>query len=207
MLILTKPKEVIRPVFETYDQVRGECDVKFFEAVRRRTSLISDDNDAMSILIGPMAYHAYGNNIIVEVGRRDLLRRITGIAGASTYLYGAVGTDTTGTSDATRTRLGSELIAGTNRIAITDTGGGSLDDTDIVSEVTGSNRLKLTIAFQHGLSDPNNGNTFAEWGVFDTLACPGSPTGTSGKLFARFSNSGFSKDASFISLVNWIWRS
>lgn len=207
MLLLTKPKKILRSVMEPKETIRGEVDISFIEAVRKRTSLISDDNAAMSIIYGAVAWRTRGKNIIVDTGRRDLLRRITGVSGASSYLYGGVGDDGSSPTSAALTALENELVAGTNRIAITDSGGGALDDTDIVADVVGSNRLKYTIAFEHGLSDPNNGRNFEEWGVFDTLACPGMEGGTNGKMFCRYGSSGFAKDNSFVSRVVWIWRS
>ena len=124
------------------------------------------------------------------------------------YGFGGVGSDATDPTDATLTHLKSELITGTVRKSLISIDDDALVLGDIVTDVVGSNRKRINVKYVYPQVDALNGSTFAEFALFSVSTLPGSPTGTSGVMGARFvPATAFNKDPSFKVTMNWIMRS
>ena len=124
------------------------------------------------------------------MGKAQLLNRLFAL-GASPIIALAVGSSNTAAA-ATDTHLGSEnLNTGggdtyTVRPTLTNTAGASLSSGDIVDDpqtISGIFYQKKIIVRGKFLTTDLPGDTFYEYGLFDTTTLPGSPTGVSGTMF------------------------
>lgn len=158
----------------------------------------------------PIIYEAVWKNTLTDVGRVNALYNTFDFTGVTpfTVIAGGAGSGNSNPTDPTQLRLATELIGDTTRKTLTNTS----DDIpfvagDVEDEISGLNRKLLDIKFVYEEDDPNNGETFYEYAMFDTLTLPGTPTTQSGNMFARFvAANGYTKDSfSRISVV-WSFR-
>lgn len=172
------------------------------------TVLLKPDGSGDIVKRGPVIYRVQNKNTIVDLARKEMLSDIFGFGTIASFLAGSVGNDGSNPTDATRDRLVFELLGNApNRMGITDTGLNPLDATDIISEVSGSNRWKIIAQYVFDTTDGNNGQIFAEYGIHSSMSTPGSPTGLSGVMFARFvPTSSFTKTSAFKVTVLWTLR-
>jgi hypothetical protein len=159
----------------------------------------------------PIVWQAHNSNLIVDWGRKMLLWCPLGL-GSGSVLAGSVGDDGSSPTDNTLNRLKSELIGGSARPGLTNAAGAALSTGDVTAETSGSNFWKVIVSFLYDTTDANNGQTFAEFGMHNTVTLPaGTPphtTSTSGNMFARFVPSGgsFPKTSAFRVTVLWTLR-
>ena len=133
---------------------------------------------------GEVLQYQADNNIIVDVGRDDVLRLLFAPTGSS-YAYLAVGASSTAAA-VTDTQLVHELIGNATRIDLTDSAGGSLESSDIQSEVSGSFRKKIVLRGFYDTTDGNNNHPFREFSICALDALPATPFAASGSIFNRF---------------------
>ena len=134
-------------------------------------------------------------NLVVLSGQEMICRFLFGFGGASSIVGLGVGASSTYNTVASSgvsvndTRLTYELTGNATRKALTNTNNVSLSVADFTQEITtvGSTTYysKITVQSQFAAGDGNNGNTFQEYGLFDTLVLPSSPTASSGTMFNR----------------------
>ena len=142
-----------------------------------------------------LVHHEYEKNVITNGGRSLTLYNLFALAGSSTALYMCAGSGSTAASN-TDTHLTAELIAGTNRKLLVNNAGTQLvagnvtlstfDDTSVGSP---GQFYYVNIQVQAtylGASDANVNQYFQEFGLVTALACPATPTGTSGVLFNHY---------------------
>jgi hypothetical protein len=170
--------------------------------------IYGEDGNPKEVLKAPIVYQVRHKNTIVDDGRKEVLKDLFGFGVVASFLAGSVGDGATFPTDNTRDRLVNELLGNAARRSVTDTSGAALDATDIVAEVSGSNFWKIIAQFVFLTSDLNNGSTFAEYGLHSTTTNPGSPTGLSGVMLARYvPASSFVKSVAFQVTVQWSLRS
>ena len=155
---------------------------------------------------GVVVHEETKENIVVDNGRADVLNLLFGL-GASAVLI-AMGAGACATAAVhTDSRLNYEYTMtantpSTNRYTLTDTNGNLLTSADVVSinqtDGLGNNYYReIIVQATIPLGDPNVGQPFQEYGLFTAVACPGTPTGTSGTMFNHLvANSAIIKDNS-----------
>lgn len=125
-------------------------------------------------------------NLVVNTGRDMLLKDLFMLTGSSGVVCLGVGASTT-PATVSDTRLTHELIGNATRKTLVNTSNAPLSASDIVSETTTISGViyyrKLVCQATWDVSDGNNGNQFGEYGLFTSVALPGTPTGTSGTMF------------------------
>ena len=130
-----------------------------------------------------------GLNLITNAGRDLLLKDLFMLSGSAGVVACGVGASST-TADVSDTHLTYELIGNAARKTLTNTNGDPLSGSDIVDETTTISSVtyykKLVCQAVWDSGDSNNGNQFAEYGLFTTDALPGTPTGTSGTMFNHY---------------------
>lgn len=128
-------------------------------------------------------------NIVVNTGREQTFRNLFAVGASGPFIAMGVGASAT-SANVTDTRLTYELIGNPSRKLLFDKTNGSLDNADIESETVAISGVtyyrKLVVQSTWDSTDSNNGNQFAEYGIFTTTTLPGSPTGTSGVMFNHF---------------------
>jgi hypothetical protein len=155
----------------------------------------------------PIVYDCRHGNLVMNVGRVNMLQSQF-LTGAVAIIAGGVGSNNANTTDATQVHLGAELIAGTSRPTLTNTSGTTLSTvsaSSAITLVTGQSYNEIiTAQWQYATGDANNGSTFAEYGMFSSTTLPGTSTGTSGTMFARYvPTSSFTKTSSFLVTIQW----
>lgn len=129
------------------------------------------------------------NNLVVNSGRDLLLKCLFMLSGSAGVFCAGVGASSTAAVEAD-TRLAYEHIANGSRKTLLSLGGSSLSTLDIIPDVVTISGVtyyrKLVCKATWDSGDLNNGQTFAEYGLFTALACPGTPTGTSGVMFNHY---------------------
>lgn len=192
------------------DTIYGECNVKaYHEPYRRTISAWDVSGKEYEISKAPVVWEAKSKNVILDFGRKTILRGLFNISTITYFLFGCVGDSNVSPTDPSLDRLQNELITGgpASRPGITDSAGGALDASDVVSSVSGNNRFKIVVKYVYSTSDFNS-ETMAEFGLNDTSAFPGTPTSVSGIMLCRFvPNSSFVKSSSFSVSVEWTLRS
>lgn len=207
----------LQPVFPMCESLnhRGNAvhiqaeNMKFAKQVRKK------GRDGRDYLIekGPVIYEAGAKNVVMDNLRQNALEALFFDTTPDIGKYGGVGSGATSPSDPTLTRLVSENIAGTNRKILTDILGDNIHDSDfedqVIQENSGSDRWKVVLQYVYESTDADlDGETFAEYAIFDTEACPGSPTGTSGLILLRYvPPSDFEKQDGVKVTVQWTVRS
>lgn len=120
------------------------------------------------------SYEHESGNLVVDLGRENILKELFGIAGGLDFLYLGVGNGSTAAAE-TQTALVSEITLASSpagsladRVNLTDTSGGAIDAGDIQSDATVSPyRKKIVLQGIYGTTD-NNGTTFREFAVFSS---------------------------------------
>lgn len=131
-------------------------------------------------------------NIVVDNGRADILNLIFGL-GASAVMV-ALGAGACSTAAAhTDAHLNYEytMTASTptnDRYPLTNTSGALLTSGDItnisVTDGLGNTYYRqIVVQATIPITDPNVGQPFQEYGLFSSVACPATPTSTSGTMF------------------------
>lgn len=127
-------------------------------------------------------------NLVVNSGKVMLLTALFMLTGSSGVVSMAVGASSTSPS-VSNTTLVYELTGNGVRKPLTNTSGAALSLSDIVAEtvvISGVTYTQKLVAQAQWLTgDANNGNTFAEYGLFDSANCPFTPTSSSGTMFNR----------------------
>jgi hypothetical protein len=160
---------------------------------------------------GPVVYEAGSKNLVMDGMRKNALDALFFDTAPNVFRYGGVGSDGSLSTDASLDRLESENIDGTNRKLITDilnvTLHTSTFSTQVVQETSGSDRWKIVAQYVYDTTDALDTDTFAEYGIFDTQAVPGTPTGLSGILGLRYvPASSFVKQDGVKVTVQWTIR-
>jgi len=155
----------------------------------------------------PIIYQCKTGNLIVDVGRINVLKQIppsglTSFSGINNFGYAGVGNTSTAAA-AGDVKLGYEHIANANRISALNTSGSAFSNSDIIAETSGSNTQKLVMQFTWTSGDSNNTQVFSEYGIFSTATLPGTNTGTSGSMFARFVPSSSLTKGAFAVILSW----
>jgi len=148
------------------------------------------------IMRGPVVYEVKSSNLLMNFGRDNALRQqfnITDGPSQTFWDYGGVGDDATSPTTTTFTALQNELTAGTNRKALTDVAGGSINNADISGEITGNFTRKIVVQYEYAQVDVDlDGETFAEYALFDAQPV------VTGNMFNRFvPATSFVKSSSF----------
>lgn len=154
---------------------------------------------------GEVVHEEEKDNLVVDTGRADILNLIFGLSASSVMIAGGVGASATA-ADYTDTRLTHELIYDSSRKLLTNTSGVSLTSSDVVLDPTviGSCtfREKIVVQYVYEAPDANDGNQFAEFGLFSSTALPATPTSTSGVMLNHLViSSPFTKSASLTCTV------
>lgn len=130
-----------------------------------------------------------GENLVTNDGRDLLFKCLFMLAASAGVVSIGVGASATA-AVVTDSRLTHELIYNPTRKPLTNTSGAALTSADIVSDpvtISTVNYYKKVVCQGEWLSgDLNNGNQFAEYGLFTTATLPGTPTGTSGIMFNHY---------------------
>lgn len=132
-------------------------------------------------LDGNEVYREEKTNLILRAARKDVLRFLFNVGSPVTtgYLYLGVGSGSAAAA-VTQTALVAELVGNANRLSVTDTSGGSVDDTDITQSTSGGFDQLITVQAVYPTGDGNNGSNFREYGLFS------SATFAMGQLLNRF---------------------
>lgn len=142
-------------------------------------------------LDGNIIQESPGHNLITNTGKQMLLTLLfcmngSGVSSAIVACAGACSTVAT----LADTTLNYELIANGNRIPITNLAGAALSTADIQSGSFVVNTVtytrKVTCQAIWGSSDLNLNQPFREYAIATALACPTTPTGTSGVIFNHY---------------------
>jgi hypothetical protein len=128
-------------------------------------------------------------NIIVNTGKDRVFGLTFVPVATSQFLYLAVGASST-PATVTDQHLTYELTGNANRKTLTSNLVGNVGNPISYNDITlntvtiGSNTYTMQFQgqVQWASGDGNNGNTFNEYGMFDTATNPGSPTGQSGVM-------------------------
>jgi hypothetical protein len=135
-------------------------------------------------------------NVILDVGRAFMGNTLFALAGSGNIAFMAAGASSTSAVH-TQTQLVYELIADTNRAALTNTDGTSpLTSAKVVTASSFSDSTYsppyayyyqwAVMAQWNGAVSLNVNQPFQEFALNDTKACPGTNTGTSGHYLDRY---------------------
>ena len=131
-----------------------------------------------------------GTNLITNAGRQDILALLFALSASSVMCALGAGACAT-PANVTDTGLNYEYIGNATRKPLTNVAGAPLSSSDIVSETwtdpnTGIEYYqRLSVQSVYLAADPNVG-PMQEFGVFNTLTLPGTPTGTSGSMLNHY---------------------
>lgn len=173
-----RAKQILRSFGKLRSRITGKDDL----SLKAEWRFIATHKDT-----GEVLFDFTKENLITDDGRTHALSLLAGATGTVTFVAMAVGDDD-GSSlalAATNVRLGNELLGNAQRIACTDSGGGSFATGDVQSEVSGSNRKYLIWQAIFPEGDGNNGSNFRELALMSTTTLPGTPTTQSGTMFNR----------------------
>lgn len=138
---------------------------------------------------GEVLYEETSENVVVKVGRGELLKLIFNLSG-STFLFMAAGPCSTAAT-VNDTKMTYEHILNATRKSLTNTSdvaltaGDVVDETTVVSGVTYYKKIVVRTKYL-GVSDSNVNHPFQEYGLFSTATLPGTPTGASGNMLNHY---------------------
>lgn len=148
---------------------------------------------------GEIVHEEEAKNIVVKVGKDDMLRLLFGLSGSSYVALAAGACSTAATVD--DTQLNYEHILNPSRKSLTNTSDVALSASDIASEDytedTCDFHKKITVRGVYETGDANNGHPFQEYGLFTTDVLPATPTSAQPTMFNHFvAATPITKDAS-----------
>lgn len=135
------------------------------------------------------------HNVVTTVGRQLADYNLLSLAGSGFPLFMAMGSGNTPAAAVGDTRLIYELIGDANRPYITLSTGAPLDSTAVAATpYTDTNytpnyeyQVQFTVMGEmNGATSANVGAPIQEIGLVTAVACPASPTGTSGVLYNHY---------------------
>lgn len=133
-------------------------------------------------------------NTVTTVGRQLADYTLFALAGSAFPLFMAMGTGAVAPTVGD-TRLEYELIGDTNRVQITLTSGNPLSASAVTATPYSDSNYTPAYEYQvqfacmgsmNGATSANVDKPIQEIGLVTVLACPGSPTGTSGVLYNHY---------------------